>query len=327
MKGDLKWGIILSQASRNGGSLNLTPRVSGNTARRTYSGYSESTSTQSTPTKSVSKPPNLGSQISLIHHQKILLLREDVQKGVYVENLSQFEVQTVGDVLRLLIQGSANRKVVATNMNRESSRSHSVFTCIIKSKWETDSTTNQRFASLNLVDLAGSERKKPSGAEGERLKEAANINKSLSKLGHVIMLLVDIANGKPKHVPYRDSRLTFLLQDSLGGNSKTMIIVAFSCSSKLQYGPRIQDAPIAASSCSNNSLKAKLKTPSNIIYSKKNSKFKAIYSKQNSKLKAIYSREEDDGKPVEELDFCCVRLSMCAAMTVKVKKLGFLRLP
>ncbi|KAK7319825.1 hypothetical protein RJT34_04553 [Clitoria ternatea] len=157
-----------------------------------------------------------------------LLLREDVKKGVYVENLSEFEVHCVSDIVRLLIQGSANRKVAATNMNRESSRSHSVFTCVIESTWEKDSTANYRFARLNLVDLAGSERQKTSGAEGERLKEAANINKSLSTLGHVIMILVDVANGKQRHVPYRDSRLTFLLQDSLGGNSKTMIIANVS---------------------------------------------------------------------------------------------------
>ncbi|GAB4837956.1 hypothetical protein Ancab_027484 [Ancistrocladus abbreviatus] len=157
-----------------------------------------------------------------------LLLREDVRKGVYVENLSEFEVHAVGDILKLLAQGSSNRKVAATNMNRESSRSHSVFTCVIESKWERDSTTNLRFARLNLVDLAGSERQKTSGAEGERLKEAANINKSLSTLGHVIMVLVDVVHGKPRHVPYRDSRLTFLLQDSLGGNSKTMIIANIS---------------------------------------------------------------------------------------------------
>ncbi|XP_024021248.1 kinesin-like protein KIN-12D isoform X2 [Morus notabilis] len=157
-----------------------------------------------------------------------LLLREDVKKGVYVENLSEFEVCTIGDILNLLIQGSSNRRVAATNMNRESSRSHSVFTCVIESRWEKDSTTNLRFARLNLVDLAGSERQKSSGAEGERLKEAANINKSLSTLGHVIMVLVDVAQGKQRHIPYRDSRLTFLLQDSLGGNSKTMIIANVS---------------------------------------------------------------------------------------------------
>ncbi|CAI9764401.1 unnamed protein product [Fraxinus pennsylvanica] len=157
-----------------------------------------------------------------------LMLREDIKKGVYVENLSEFEVQTVGDILQLLSQGSANRKVATTNMNRESSRSHSVFTCVIESRWEKDSTSNFRFARLNLVDLAGSERQKTSGAEGERLKEAASINKSLSTLGHVIMVLVDVAHGRPRHVPYRDSRLTFLLQDSLGGNSKTMMIANVS---------------------------------------------------------------------------------------------------
>ncbi|KAF8406359.1 hypothetical protein HHK36_008446 [Tetracentron sinense] len=157
-----------------------------------------------------------------------LLLREDIKTGVYVENLTEFEVQTVNDILKLLTQGAANRKVAATNMNRESSRSHSVFTCVIESRWEKDSTANLRFARLNLVDLAGSERQKTSGAEGERLKEAANINKSLSTLGHVIMVLVDVAHGKQKHVPYRDSRLTFLLQDSLGGNSKTMVIANVS---------------------------------------------------------------------------------------------------
>ncbi|XP_020226379.1 kinesin-like protein KIN-12C isoform X2 [Cajanus cajan] len=157
-----------------------------------------------------------------------LQLREDLKKGVYVENLTEHSVVTVYDVLRLLLQGTANRKVAATHMNCESSRSHSVFTCIIESQWEKDSMTHFRFARLNLVDLAGSERQKSSGADSERLKEAANINKSLSTLGLVIMTLVDLAHGKPRHVPYRDSRLTFLLQDSLGGNSKTMIIANVS---------------------------------------------------------------------------------------------------
>uniref|UniRef100_A0A453AYY5 Kinesin-like protein n=1 Tax=Aegilops tauschii subsp. strangulata TaxID=200361 RepID=A0A453AYY5_AEGTS len=111
---------------------------------------------------------------------------------------------------------------------------HSVFTCVIESHWERDSMTHLRFGRLNLVDLAGSERQKSSGAEGDRLKEAANINRSLSTLGLVIMTLVDVANGKSRHVPYRDSRLTFLLQDSLGGNSKTTIVANISpsiCSS------------------------------------------------------------------------------------------------
>ncbi|KAM1066242.1 hypothetical protein ACFX1X_021953 [Malus domestica] len=153
-----------------------------------------------------------------------LQLREDLKKGVYVENLTEYNVRNVNDVVKLLLQGASNKKMAATQMNSESSRSHSVFTCIIESRWEKDSMTHFRFARLNLVDLAGSERQKSSGAEGDRLKEAANINKSLSTLGLVIMSLVDLAHGKHRHVPYRDSRLTFLLQDSLGGNSKTTII-------------------------------------------------------------------------------------------------------
>ncbi|KAL4335216.1 hypothetical protein GQ457_07G042920 [Hibiscus cannabinus] len=157
-----------------------------------------------------------------------LQIREDMKKGVYVENLKEMEVTSARDVIQLLIQGAANRKVAATNMNHASSRSHSVFTCIIESKWESQAVTHHRFARLNLVDLAGSERQKSSGAEGERLKEATNINKSLSTLGLVIMNLVNISNGKSLHVPYRDSKLTFLLQDSLGGNAKTTIIANIS---------------------------------------------------------------------------------------------------
>ncbi|KAK4777741.1 hypothetical protein SAY87_017928 [Trapa incisa] len=157
-----------------------------------------------------------------------LQIREDNRKGVYVENLKEVEVTNAREVLLQLIQGAANRKVAATNMNLASSRSHSVFTCAIESKWDVQGVTHHRFARLNLVDLAGSERQKSSGAEGERLKEATNINKSLSTLGLVIMNLVSISNGKSLHVPYRDSKLTFLLQDSLGGNSKTIIIANIS---------------------------------------------------------------------------------------------------
>ncbi|CAA7048550.1 unnamed protein product [Microthlaspi erraticum] len=157
-----------------------------------------------------------------------LQLREDHKKGIHVENLKEIEVSSARDVIQQLVQGAANRKVAATNMNRASSRSHSVFTCIIESKWVSQGVTHHRFARLNLVDLAGSERQKSSGAEGERLKEATNINKSLSTLGLVIMNLVSVSNGKSVHVPYRDSKLTFLLQDSLGGNSKTIIIANIS---------------------------------------------------------------------------------------------------
>ncbi|XP_078445207.1 kinesin-like protein KIN-12E [Wolffia australiana] len=157
-----------------------------------------------------------------------LQIREDLTKGIYVENLSEFEVTCARDVIQHLLQGAANRKVASTDMNRASSRSHSVFTCVIESKWESQGITHRRFSRLNLVDLAGSERQKSSGAERERLKEATNINKSLSTLGHVIMNLANLSNNKSLHIPYRDSKLTFLLQDSLGGNSKTTIIATIS---------------------------------------------------------------------------------------------------
>ncbi|KAJ1293587.1 hypothetical protein BS78_01G080100 [Paspalum vaginatum] len=160
-----------------------------------------------------------------------LQIREDTKKGVHVENLTEHEVSNAREALQQLIEGAANRKVAATNMNRASSRSHSVFTCLIESKWESQGINHHRFSRLNLVDLAGSERQKSSGAEGERLKEATNINKSLSTLGLVITNLIAVSNKKSHHVPYRDSKLTFLLQDSLGGNSKTTIIANISPSS------------------------------------------------------------------------------------------------
>ncbi|CAN6352194.1 unnamed protein product [Urochloa humidicola] len=175
-----------------------------------------------------------------------LELHEDTRKGFYVKNLTEHEVSCVGDVMQLLMLGAMNRTVSATNMNLGSSRSHSVFTCTVESTWEKNSMSNLQFARLHLVDLAGSERTKTSCAEGGQLKEAANINRSLSTLGLVVMRLVGLAQGKQVHVPYRDSRLTLLLKDSLGGNSKTMIIVNLSpsvCSdsetlSTLQFAQR-----------------------------------------------------------------------------------------
>ncbi|XAR59615.1 Plus-end-directed kinesin ATPase [Bertholletia excelsa] len=156
----------------------------------------------------------------------------DIEGGTRRHSVNCGMTPRVFEYLFTRIQkGASNRKVAATNMNHASSRSHSVFTCVIESRWESQGVTHHRFARLNLVDLAGSERQKSSGAEGERLKEATNINKSLSTLGLVIMNLVSISNGKSLHVPYRDSKLTFLLQDSLGGNSKTIIIANVSPSS------------------------------------------------------------------------------------------------
>jgi kinesin family protein 3/17 len=122
--------------------------------------------------------------------------------------------------------GFKNRAVRETNMNKESSRSHSIFSIYIDSQ-ENDEKGNDKYkaSKLNLVDLAGSERASKTGTTGEGLKEATKINLSLSALGNVISALVD---GKTHHIPYRDSKLTRLLQDSLGGNTKTIMIAAVS---------------------------------------------------------------------------------------------------
>lgn len=162
-------------------------------------------------------------------------LREDVRKGgVYVEGCREAILQEPRDAFLMFEQGSRNRHVAETAMNRESSRSHCVFTLFIQSRKLDGAILDVREARFNLVDLAGSERQQFSNTAGARLKEAGNINKSLLALSNVINALVDIANGKPRHVHYRDSRLTFLLRDSLGGNAKTLIIAAASPSALCQ---------------------------------------------------------------------------------------------
>jgi kinesin family protein 3/17 len=155
-----------------------------------------------------------------------LALKEIPGEGVTVQNLTTRTVHSVKECMDLLEMGTKNRIVGATQMNSESSRSHSIFTISL----EQVSADNKEEATikkgkLNLVDLAGSERQNKTGAVGERLKEATKINLSLSALGNVISALVD---GKNKHIPYRDSKLTRLLQDSLGGNTKTLMIACIS---------------------------------------------------------------------------------------------------
>ncbi|OQS04309.1 kinesin, partial [Thraustotheca clavata] len=158
-----------------------------------------------------------------------LNLRENHIKGVFVEGLKEMVVENAQQATDLMVLGTQNRHVGHTSMNRESSRSHSVFILQIHSKETTTSgLIKKRQARFNLVDLAGSERQKSTEAAGERLKEAGNINKSLSALGNVIMALSEQAVGKTRHVHYRDSKLTYLLKDSLGGNSKTFMIAAIS---------------------------------------------------------------------------------------------------
>lgn len=156
------------------------------------------------------------------NQNKRLEVHESPDVGVYVKDLTQQVCKNVGEIQQTQIRGSRNRSVGATAMNAVSSRSHSIFTIIVEAS-EQDSVTGEdkmRRGKLNLVDLAGSERQSKTGATGQRLKEATKINLSLSALGNVISALVD---GKSKHIPYRDSKLTRLLRDSLGGNTKTIM--------------------------------------------------------------------------------------------------------
>uniref|UniRef100_A0AC35TYJ1 Kinesin motor domain-containing protein n=1 Tax=Rhabditophanes sp. KR3021 TaxID=114890 RepID=A0AC35TYJ1_9BILA len=152
-----------------------------------------------------------------------LEIKENADKGVYVSGLSNHICHNMVDCESLMNIGWGNRHVGATLMNKDSSRSHSIFTVYIEAIDEEKETI--RMGKLNLVDLAGSERQSKTGATGDRFKEATKINLSLSALGNVISALVD---GKSKHIPYRDSKLTRLLQDSLGGNTKTIMIACIS---------------------------------------------------------------------------------------------------
>ncbi|PPR86314.1 hypothetical protein GOBAR_AA34378 [Gossypium barbadense] len=157
-------------------------------------------------------------------NQGNLQIREDVKSGVYVENLTEEYVNSMRD-------GLSNRRTGATSINAESSRSHSVFTCVVESRCKSvaDGVSSFKTSRINFVDLAGSERQKLTGAAGERLKEAGNINRSLSQLGNLINILAEVSQtGKQRHIPYRDSKLTFLLQESLGGNAKLAMVCAIS---------------------------------------------------------------------------------------------------
>ncbi|XP_073938931.1 kinesin-like protein KIF13A isoform X2 [Castor canadensis] len=161
-----------------------------------------------------------------------LKVREHKVLGPYVDGLSQLAVTNFEDIESLMSEGNKSRTVAATNMNEESSRSHAVFNIIItQTLYDLQSgNSGEKVSKVSLVDLAGSERVSKTGAAGERLKEGSNINKSLTTLGLVISSLADQAAGKGrnKFVPYRDSVLTWLLKDNLGGNSQTSMIATIS---------------------------------------------------------------------------------------------------
>ncbi|CAM5140815.1 unnamed protein product [Natator depressus] len=153
---------------------------------------------------------------------KKLELKENPETGVYIKDLSSFVTKNVKEIEHVMNLGNQTRSVASTNMNEYSSRSHAIFVITVEcSETGLDGEDHIRVGKLNLVDLAGSERQSKMGGPGERPKEASKINLSLSALGNVISALVD---GKSTHIPYRDSKLTRLLQDSLGGNAKTIMV-------------------------------------------------------------------------------------------------------
>lgn len=164
--------------------------------------------------------------------RQALRVREHKVLGPYVDGLSRLAVASYKDIESLMSEGNKSRTVAATNMNEESSRSHAVFNIILTHTLMDlqSGTSGEKVSKLSLVDLAGSERAAKTGAAGERLKEGSNINKSLSTLGLVISALADHGAGKnrSKFVPYRDSVLTWLLKDSLGGNSRTAMVATIS---------------------------------------------------------------------------------------------------
>ncbi|XP_033724802.1 kinesin-like protein unc-104 isoform X2 [Pecten maximus] len=166
-------------------------------------------------------------------NKNTLRVREHPLLGPYVEDLSKLAVQSFQDISNLIDEGNKARTVAATNMNETSSRSHAVFTIIFTQRKKDSATkmTGEKVSKISLVDLAGSERADSTGAKGTRLKEGANINKSLTTLGKVISALAECSNKKKKKenfIPYRDSVLTWLLRENLGGNSKTAMVAALS---------------------------------------------------------------------------------------------------
>ncbi|GJQ84193.1 kinesin-2B [Trypoxylus dichotomus] len=222
----------------------------------------------------------------LSYNQDVKLeVRERSDLGVYVKGLMGFTIDSIESLHELMRLGNKNRATKSTLMNRASSRSHAIFTVIIESKDRGDNRTT--VGKLNLVDLAGSERLQKTRASGEQLREATNINRSLSVLGGVISALVD---GKSTHVPYRNSKLTRLLQDSLGGNSKTTMIATISPSRSdfeesvwtLRYASRVKFIK--------NTLKVNVETKRGLIES-----FEEEISRLKHRISLIALREDKAG--------------------------------
>ena len=159
-----------------------------------------------------------------------LKIRENTAYGIYIEGVLKVAVNSFKEIERQMDEGGKNRTIGSTQMNATSSRAHTVIAIEFRQIVTFQGKKSEKFSVINLVDLAGSEKADQTGATGDRLKEGCAINKSLTCLGNVISVLADKATGKGKQlvVPYRDSALTRMLQNALGGNSKTIMICALS---------------------------------------------------------------------------------------------------
>lgn len=155
-----------------------------------------------------------------------MMIREDRKKGIFVDSLSEWPVSSPEQIMKMMRRGAQSRPTASTKMNELSSRSHAIFIVIIERSEKKDGVTTHSVGKLNFVDLAGSERIRVTGATGQRLEECKKINQSLAALGNVISALSSKTNRS--HIPYRDSKLTRLLEDSLGGNCKTTMIANIS---------------------------------------------------------------------------------------------------
>ena len=234
-----------------------------------------------------------------------LKVHQDKTRGIYIAELTEDYVSSREEVYHLMSLGSSNREVAYTQMNSGSSRSHSIFILTVTQTSLCDFSS--KTGKLFLVDLAGSEKVGKTGAEGKRLEEAKNINKSLTMLGNVITALTD---GKSSHVPYRDSKLTRVLQDSLGGNSKTTLIVTCSPSpfnesetiSTLRFGVRakcIKNKPKVNREYTINELKLMLAQAKEEI-TKKDRIIAALKKNQQLNPTDLQSKAQDEGSSSEE---------------------------
>ncbi|XP_018423053.1 PREDICTED: kinesin-like protein KIF18B [Nanorana parkeri] len=237
----------------------------------------------------------------LLEPKGSLAIREDPQKGVVVQGLSFHQPKSAEQLLQLLANGNLNRTQHPTDANASSSRSHAVFQIYVKQQDRTASISqDMRVAKMCLIDLAGSERASSTNAKGERLREGANINRSLLALINVINALAD-AKSKKAHIPYRDSKLTRLLKDSIGGNCRTVMIAAISPSS-LSYDDTYNTLKYA-----NRAKEIKLSLKSNVINLDCHiSKYAAVCEELKSEvaeLKAKLCFYENKESTLEQTDY------------------------